>query len=100
FNVIEGRKERTEYLKTLNYQLDRVTNKKWRKRAYSALRVFRPETREDQPEAKPEPQAVPQTVPAEQKPIKRYQFTGELVSVSDSAEQRKQSINRILQNMQ
>ncbi|HAH47169.1 MAG TPA: hypothetical protein DCM07_20400, partial [Planctomycetaceae bacterium] len=99
FNVIEGRKERTEYLKTLNYQLDRVTNKKWRKRAYSALRVFRPETREDQPEAKPEPQAVPQTVPAEQnghtvtvsgvlttdKPVKRFTFTGELVSVSDPA---------------
>ncbi|WP_417378162.1 hypothetical protein [Gimesia sp.] len=65
FNMIEGRKERTEYIKTLNQQLDRITNKKSRKRAYSALRVFRPETTEDQPDAKPEPQ----TVPAERKPI-------------------------------
>jgi hypothetical protein len=99
-SVIQDRIERTAYIKTLNQQLDRITNKKTRKRAYSALRVFRPETRGDQPEAKPEPQAVPQTMPADQKPVKRYQFTGELVSVSDSAEQRKQSINRILQNMQ
>jgi hypothetical protein len=101
FSVIQDRIERTAYIKTLNQQLDRITNKKTRKRAYSALRVFRPETTEDQPEPKPEPQAVPQTVPADQnghsvtvsgvravpaeKPIKRYQFTGELVSVSDPA---------------
>tara|TARA_R110002167_G_scaffold365215_1_gene589189 strand:+ start:619 stop:1179 length:561 start_codon:yes stop_codon:yes gene_type:complete len=79
----------------LNVRLENCPPQEKRMRAYIARSIHPGDMEPYEQEATPETQAVPQTAPAEDKPIKRYQFTGELVSISDPVEQRAQAINRL-----
>ncbi|QDT89172.1 hypothetical protein [Gimesia algae] len=74
-----------EIVGQLNAKLENCPPQEKRLRAYIARSIHPGDMEPYEKEATPEPQAVPQTDPAEDKPIKRYQFTGELVSVSDPA---------------